>query len=429
MIKNIEALENHGNTKLRPQLLKLADLLLKEIDAYKIVKENVKKEGYKLIVKEKIFSLNSKRIFVVGFGKASLPMAKAIYEKLGNRIEGGIINTPFPGKVDDFKVNVLSHPFPDERTVKYSRELVNFVGELGKDDLLIVLLSGGASALFEIPKGDVSIEEETEIVRTMMNRGADIFELNAIRMALSSVKGGKFLKYAYPVKVISLILSDVIGHPKWVGSGPTYPQSYSIEKIVEKYGLQIKTYDLKVREKLMKDIKKADVHNILLADNRYALEKGKMMGEKMKLKVRVFPDFLKGEPRDAHRRILETMKGDFSLFIFGGETRVNVAKTYGLGGRNQELSLYLAGKMEPNTSFLCMGTDGIDGPTDAAGGIVDDTTYERAENLGIDIGLELRNHNSYGVLKKLGDLIFTGYTGTNLADVCIGLHEKTIKHL
>lgn len=408
MIKNLNSLIRHGNIKLRKYILEIANSTLKRINAYNILKEKIRANDELEIDGERI-EIGNSRIFVVGFGKASIPMAKAILDILGSRIKGGIINSPYPGEIENFKINVLPHPIPDERTVKASMEIIEFVKKLKENDLLIVLISGGASAIFEVPQNGISIWDEGKIVERMLRRGANIFELNKVRIALSRVKGGKFLNYIKS-RCVSLIISDVIGPPEFVGSGPTYPQRYQIDDIVERYDLKLK--------KIENDLCEKSCQNIVLADNTYALNIGKRIAESMDLKAKTFPSFLQGEPKDIFKKILNSLNNSYDVFLFGGETWVNLSNSSGKGGRNQELALYLALEIPENTSFICLGTDGIDGPTDMAGGIVDDTTLSRMK--AINIKKELLNHNSYYVLKKLGDLIHTGYTGTNLADVCIG---------
>ena len=417
MIKNIATLKNHGRKELRGEILSIADSLLHEINARKIVKENVHLENNILKIKDEEYPLDSQRIFVVGFGKAAVPMAQALWDILGNKITAGIINSPFPSRIPLFKINVVPHPFPDKRTVAASQEIIDFVRKLNEEDILLCLISGGASALFEIPIPGISIEEESKIIKLMMRRGADIIELNKVRVALSQVKGGKFLRFVRAKNCISLIISDVIGPPQFVGSGPTYPQKYEIDKLLEKYELHFQIPEYEISE--------SKAENIVLADNTYALEKAFQIAKDKGYEAKIFPEFLRGDPQTLLNKFSRVMeKNTEKILIFGGETTVNVGNALGKGGRNQELALYLAKLLPPYSCFLCMGTDGIDGPTDAAGGIVDDLTLKRAEQMNIDVEKELENHNSYHVLHALKDLIFTGYTGTNLADICIGIRAK-----
>jgi len=388
VIRNIEPLLSQGDREIREILLHISDSLLREIRADRIMEKEVKVEGNSLIIMGNKIALDFRKIFLVGFGKASVPMAREMERILGDRIEEGIVNSPFPAKLERIKVNVASHPLPDEKTVKASQDIVELVKKAGKRDLVIVLVSGGASSLFELPVEGMSIEEEREIVKNAILGGMDIIQLNKLRISLSKVKGGKFLNYIHPAKCISLIISDVIGPPEYVGSGPTYP-----------FGKGSKGCE-----------------NFVLADNRYALEKAREIAEGMGIYAHISPTILQGEPRIISKNIIQELQE--GITIWGGETTVKV-NNGGKGGRNQELALYLAKEIKKKMGFICLGTDGIDGPTDAAGGVVDETTVERAKKLNIDLDYELSIHNSYWILKKLGDLIITGYTGTNLADICI----------
>ena len=411
VIKNKNTLLSHGDKKIRKVLLEIADRTLERIGADKIISENVRIENENLIVKNYSLPLNFEKIIVIGFGKAAVPMAKEMESILGNRITKGMINSPYKAKLNRIEVNLASHPYPDARTLQASQKIIELLEEANENTLVIVLISGGASSLFEIPQR-ISIEEEKEIIEKVMTAGADIIELNKLRIALSKVKGGKLLSYIAPAKCLSLIISDVIGPPKFVGSGPTYPQKYDVSKILKKYGIEInirKNEDLPIH----------GCKNIILADNTYALKMAKSIAEDMGIRARVSHNKLSGEPRYTAKNILREMgKG---LVIWGGETAVKI-QGGGIGGRNQELSLYLAKEMKRHMGFICLGTDGIDGPTDAAGGLVDYTSMERIAEKGIDLDKELMAHNSYAVLKKIDDAIFTGYTNTNLADICIGFH-------
>ncbi len=388
----MEELSSHGDVEIREKLLQIVDFLLNEIRADRIIRRNLKMEGGKLIVKGKKINLDVDRIFVIGFGKASVPMAMEIENILGEMIYAGMINSPYMGNLKRIVVNLASHPYPDEKTLEASEKIIELLKEVGENDLVIVLISGGASSLFEIPKDGVSIEEERRIIMEMMLGGADIIKLNRMRVELSKVKGGGLINYIKPAKCLSLIISDVIGPPEFVGSGPTYSWGRG-----EEY-----------------------CENIVLADNRYALEIAKEIAQNMGMDALLSSTVLEGEPQDMASKIIGEIKNEKGkLMIWGGETSVRVGGD-GKGGRNQELALYLAREINKRMGFICMGTDGIDGPTDAAGGIVDETTLERIREEGIDLEKELQSHNSYFVLKKLRDLIITGYTGTNLADICLG---------
>ena len=373
----------------RDFLLDVGEHILQEMRGDRVIERCVHIERNTLYVCSQSIPLNFRRIYVVGFGKASYHMAQGLYRILGERIYRGMINALYGRSFGKIRVNIVSHPFPDTHTVNASQKILEMVSEAGENDLIICLVSGGASAMFEVPEDGVSIEDIKEKTKNLMKRGANILEINRLRIRLSKVKGGKFLKYIAPAACIGLILSDIPEHPDFVGSGPTYSTGFH-----------------------------GNVKNFVVGDNTQALQIGKNYVESKGIPAKIYPGYLKGEPADIAEKIVELL--DRHAILLGGETEVKLDSGHGIGGRNQELALYIA-KYLKEGAFLCLGTDGIDGPTDAAGALVDATTIERAKKLGIDVNMELRRHNSYTILKKLGDLVFTGHTGTNIADICIGI--------
>ncbi len=364
--------------------------MLEEIRGDRIIERKLRVEGNRLKIENISFNLNFRRIFVIGFGKASGEMALGLEKVLGDRISGGIINTDHPVNLKKIKVNICSHPLPDDLTVKKSMEIVNFLSHMRKTDLVIVLVSGGASALFEIPAKGVTIKDIRETVGNMLSRGYDIKKINDVRIKLSAVKGGRLLRYIYPAEHITLVLSDVIGNPKYVGSGPTYSE---------------------------------DNRYVVIGDNQEARDTAKKVADNLGFDAKNSTIILHGEPKNMAKDIYQELKeSKENVLIWGGETTVDVENSNGIGGRNQELALYLAKFIDgKDICFSCMGTDGIDGPTDVAGGMVDGMTLRRLKNEAISINKILLNHDSYTALKKLGDLIITGPTGTNVADICIGV--------
>ncbi len=392
MINNTATLMTHGNKALRKPLVKLANRLLGEICADNIIRKNIKYDGKNLWVGEERVTLDYENVYVIGFGKAAGEMARAMEEMLGERMAGGYVNTNHRVKLKKIKLNLCSHPLPDENTVKNSKKILELVEKAGERDLIIFLISGGASSLFEIPRDGITLEEGRENVKNMLESGADILEINRERIKLSGVKGGRLLRYVKPASCISLLISDVVNSPEFVGSGPTYGEYEKCK-------------------------------NFVIADNEYGKIKAMKIAMEMGYNAKISSRVLMGEPRDIARILVGEMERE-KITIWGGETTVNVSNSTGKGGRNQELALYLAREIRGrNMAFLCLGTDGIDGNGPAAGGIVDGETMQRIETKGINIEKELRNHNSYGVLKSLGDAILTGATGTNIADICIGIEK------
>lgn len=390
MIKNSNNLASHGIRSLRESCIEILECMLEEIRGDRIIERKLRVEGNRLKIENISFNLNFRRIFVIGFGKASGEMALGLEKVLGDRISGGIINTDHPVNLKKIKVNICSHPLPDDLTVKKSMEIVNFLSHMRKTDLVIVLVSGGASALFEIPAKGVTIKDIRETVGNMLSRGYDIKKINDVRIKLSAVKGGRLLRYIYPAEHITLVLSDVIGNPKYVGSGPTYSE---------------------------------DNRYVVIGDNQEARDTAKKVADNLGFDAKNSTIILHGEPKNMAKDIYQELKeSKENVLIWGGETTVDVENSNGIGGRNQELALYLAKFIDgKDICFSCMGTDGIDGPTDVAGGMVDGMTLRRLKNEAISINKILLNHDSYTALKKLGDLIITGPTGTNVADICIGV--------
>ncbi len=393
MIKNTPSLLAHGNVKLRKKLLEIAEKLLWEIKGDRVIEENIRVEGGKMWIKGHPVDLDFENIYVVGFGKASGEMAQALEKKIGE-IKNGVVNTNHGVKVERVKLNICPHPLPDESTVAHSEEILKIVEEAGENDLIIFLISGGGSALFEIPRDGITIAEEREIVGELLAMGEDVEKINETRILLSKVKGGKLLQYAKPASCISLIISDVISRPKYVASGPTWGDYERCE-------------------------------NFVIADNQYGKRKVKKIAEELGIRAEISPTILRGEPSEIAPRLVEELKKGEEMVIWGGETTVNVGNAHGMGGRNQELALRIAERISgENMAFLCIGTDGIDGPTDAAGGIVDGETMRRINRYDE----EMKEHNSYGILKNLGDAIITGHTGANIADICLGIKSFDYVH-
>ncbi len=395
MIKNFKNLISHGLQDLRVPCLKIVDEFLYEIRADTILGKSLRVDESNLYVRNTPIKLSDK-IYVVGFGKASAEMAAVLEELLGDRIIEGIINTNHPVKLRRIKVNVCSHPLPDEDTVAKSKEIVKLLKHADSNSLLIFLVSGGASSLFEIPGENTTIREIKEVTLKMLEEGRDITEINKVRMEMSAVKGGKLLKHVKTPQRITLVLSDVIGDDRYVGSGPTFQEN--------------------------------DPYYFVLANNDYARRMAASIAQRMGLDTRISENALHGEPKSVAEKIYDEFeKSHIPVLVWGGETSVNVKNSEGFGGRNQELSLYLAKLISgKNMCFVCIGTDGIDGPTDAAGGVVDSLTIQRLADRRVDINAVLNNHDSYHALQILGDLVITGFTGTNLADICIGLNGDTL---
>ncbi|MCD6521871.1 glycerate kinase [Candidatus Calescamantes bacterium] len=408
-----------------------------------VIKENVRLQNDTLMVKNDPFPC--KNLWVVGAGKASAEMGKALEELLGEKIKGGIIVTKDGHGVplSFIEVREASHPIPDERGLKASEDILKFVEKLGEEDTLIVLISGGGSALLPLPQEGLSLEEKQEITRIIMESGANIEELNTVRKHLSRIKGGRLTQSAFPATVITLAISDVIGdYSHLIASGPTVPDpsTYKDAKdILLRRGIweDIPPRSKEIIEKGLKGLlpetpKGGEAfwkrnYYYILASNEIVLESIKDLAEKEGVKTVILSSSIRGEAKEVAKvyvAIAEEIRRfsrpfDTPLLILGGgETTVTV-KGKGKGGRNQEMALAFsieAGKIK-DFYFLCAGTDGTDGPTDAAGAWVDENTYTDALKKGLTPENFLKENDSYHFFKKMDSLLITGPTGTNVMDI------------
>jgi len=435
LIKNFDDLLSHSPPEVidaRRDALSILQEVLEEMDAYKITKFSVKKDGNMLSVRGKKIDLSRfKNVYVVGFGKAGVGMALAIEEILHVK-EGAVISTSHTHQ-DGRKPSVIkvfkgSHPLPSEDNIKATEELLRIVNKAGRNDLLIVLISGGGSSL--LCKPCISLKSMKEVTDRLIKAGCTIEELNTVRKHLSYVKGGQLARMSR-AEVLSLIISDVMGNPVgFIASGPTAPDSTTYmdaKNVLMKYGLWEKMEE--VNEAISRGIKgeieetpeKIDnAMNMIIADNTMACERAREAARRRRYYSEVVSTSISGEAKNAGRDIASYAKISPRMkaaFIFGGETTVNV-KGKGIGGRNQELVMGAIRKIEDERIVIVScGTDGIDGNSDAAGAIGDGTSMKRAKRIGIDADEYLRNNDSYHFFKKLGDLIMTGDTGTNVMDI------------
>jgi len=418
---------------------------VKNANPESIIKKKIICDSNNLCVENVKVNLKSyRRIFVVGAGKASSLMGKGVEEILGDRIEGGIIVTKDSHalSLSWIETREASHPLPDERGKNSAEDILNLAKSLGEKDVLIVLLSGGGSALLPLPAKGISLQEKQEITNALMERGANIEELNIVRKHISQIKGGWLAYYAHPARVVTLSISDVVGNsPSLIASGPTVPDPSTFQEakdVLVKKRLW-KTLPESVRKHLNRGIegkipetpkgkekfwKNTSYH--LLLTNHEVLEWIKEKAEE-NVPAYILTSTLQGEAREIARfyaslaREIREHAQPFSppvLLIAGGEPTVKV-KGKGKGGRNQELVLSFAieAKGIPDVLFLAAGTDGTDGPTDAAGAWASGETYERAKEKNISPERFLEENNSYVFFNKLHSLFFTGPTGTNVMDV------------
>ena len=392
-----------------------------------------------------------KRILVVGGGKAVCPMARAVEEVLGNRLTGGLVVTKYGHSQPLKKIRTIEagHPIPDKFGVEGAEEILRIAAHAGEDDLLIVLLTGGASALLPAPAFGLSLKDKQKASKLLINSGASIDEINTVRKHLSLIKGGHLARTSRPASVLTLIVSDVVGNNlSSIASGPTAPDPSTYADAIR----IIKTYKLagEMPEKAMDILRQGskgvlpetpkpdeaffeNTANIIIADNLSALQAAGKKGRAFGLRPVVLSSSITGNTRETavfFASVLKEIKNSGNpvkppaCVLMGGETTLKVTGK-GLGGRNQEFALALATalKSAPGIYALSAGTDGTDGPTEAAGAYALPDTLQRAQVLGLDPARHPAQNDSYHFFKSVDGLFITGPTGTNVMDMVIGIVE------
>lgn len=431
---------------LRKDALTIFQTALKAADPVEAVRRHLHRDGDWLVAGKKKYRLSAfGDVYVLGAGKASVMMAQAVEKTLGARVRYGFVNTKYGhgGKLKRVRVQEAGHPVPDENGVAGARELVSLARQAGAGDLVLFVISGGASALTPLPAPPITLAEKQQVTQQLLACGANIHEMNTVRKHISLFKGGQLAREAAPATLITLMLSDVIGDSMDViGSGPTVPDESTFGRaweILAGYGL-IEEMPRSVRERLEAGVRGeiaetpkpgdaafAKTQNLIVGSNRMAVDAAAKKAKELGYKPLVLSTFLEGETRDVARvhagiakEILAAGRpvGRPACVISGGETTVTL-RGDGLGGRNQEFAaaaaLYLDGV--EGVVVLSGGTDGTDGPTDAAGAIADGRTVGRLKAKGESLAAMLARNDSYRLFEQIGDLIKTGPTGTNVMDV------------
>jgi hydroxypyruvate reductase len=379
-----------------------------------------------------------RRIFVVGAGKASGTMAAVVEQFLRGRATAGCVNVKDgdTARTRRIELRPAGHPVPDERGFQGAKRIAQICEDAEENDLVICLLSGGASALMPFPSPPVTLAEKQETTKLLLSCGADIHEMNAVRKHLSAIKGGQLARMAAPAHVLSLILSDVVRDDlDVIGSGPTAPDSSTFRSafaVLEKYEIADRV-PARVRERLKNGATETpkgsdplfeNVENIIVGSNQKSLDAAARAAKDLGYKPLILSSTIEGETKDIARmhaaiarqiRVHQQPLRPPACVISGGETTVRMRES-GKGGRNQEFALAAASGIEglEDVLILSAGTDGTDGPTDAAGAVVDGTTATRANS---GLAAALAHHNAYPLLAELGDLVTTGSTGTNVMDL------------
>ncbi|MGD8507001.1 MAG: glycerate kinase [Candidatus Bathyarchaeota archaeon] len=451
-IKNKEQLVKNGETRpnQKARALALASLesALNAVDSKQIIKSRLSLEDSTLQVDGYSFDLRKfQNIYVVGGGKASGPMAEALEQILGNLVTDGLVNVPHDGmnKTGIIKLHEASHPIPDDVGVKGTHQMLRIAEQAKEDDLIICLISGGGSSLMPLPRGEISIADKGKMTEDLLRCGATINEINTVRKHISDFKGGWLAKKAYPATILNLVLSDVVGDPlDFIASGPTVPDSTTFSdatKVLRKYGLW-NGAPAPIRQ-VLSDGEKAlipetpkpwdeafkKVYNVVVGNSRSACLAACEYLRSAGLNTLLLTSVMEGEARHVGV-IFESIAREVFMsgnpvpkpagIVAGGETTVTVAGR-GSGGRNQEIVLAAALGLSglDGVVVASLNTDGIDGPTDAAGAVVDGKTLTSATEMKLNPQEFLTENNSYNFFLELGDLLFTGPTGTNVNDVSV----------
>lgn len=406
-----------------------ADMIIK-----KTIQDNLPYKAVENALSE--FKLKDKdNIYILSIGKAAWTMCKAACDCLDDKIRKGIIITKYghsQGDLEKITIIEAGHPITDENSIKGTEMAIDMANSLSENDILLFLISGGGSALFEKPLGDLTLDEIIDINNQLLLSGADIVEINMIRKRLSAVKAGRFAKIAHPAKVFTIVLSDVLGDRiDSIASGPAAADlttSTEALKVIDKYGIKVPG---KVMDYLSIETPKQieNVETIVTGSVKTLCYSAAKHAESLGYKPYILSTTMNCEAREAGKLIgsiaREINNGKYTLkspcaVIFGGETVVHITGN-GKGGRNQELSLAAANEIEEleDVILFSIGSDGTDGPTDAAGGIVDGRTKGILLEKGIKIEDALQNNDSYNALKAANALVITGPTGTNVNDLTV----------
>ncbi len=438
------------NEELRKDARELFDQAIKEADPRKCVLEHLELKGERLRVGGESFNLSDfKSVYVVAFGKAASAMAAALEELLGERITEGIVvsNARSERAFRKMDFHLSSHPVPDEKSVEAAKKVVSLLEKSGEKDLVIFLISGGGSSILAMPSEGLTIEDKRAATQRLMLRGVDTYGLNTVRKKMSQIKGGGLLKKALPSQAITLILSDVVGDRlEFIASGPTVPDTTTYQdawRVIEALELEHKipprvvVHLEKGRKKSVsptmdrEQYERSGATTIVVGNNHKAIVSMEKMAKKMGYNTLFLSSQISGEAREV-AKVLAGISFDIKRFgrpvkkpaciLFGGETTVNVMGR-GRGGRNTETALSFCFEITGSKGIvgLFAGTDGIDGPTDAAGAICDGQSRLVARSMGISARDHLADNDSYSFFETLGDLIKTGSTGTNVMDVGVVL--------
>lgn len=430
----------------RSQIVSVLQAALGAVDPAAAVRRFVQRQGDRLIVDGQVYDLREiDRIYVVGAGKADAPMAVAIEELLGDRITAGAVNVKYEHVLPTGRIALTEagHPIPDDAGVAGSRRIAELLARAGENDLVLCLISGGGSALMTLPVEGVTLGDMQGLTDALLRAGANIVEINTIRKHLDQLKGGKLARLAAPARVVSLILSDVVGNPlDSIASGPTVPDTSTFAdawnvlrrfELLGKIPASIEHYLQRGAAGEIEDNPRAGspvfdgARNVIVASNGLAAEAAQQAASALGMNTLLLSTYVQGEASQV-AKVLAAIAQEIrasgrpvtrpACVIAGGETTVTV-RGNGKGGRNQEMALAAALAIQglEDVSIVCLATDGTDGPTDASGALAEGDTVARGRALGLDAWAHLHNNDAYPYFAALGDLLLTGPTHTNVNDL------------
>lgn len=445
---NFDGISGHGNVRLRKKAVDILQYALMASNPYYAVKKLIRLEGNVLFIRD--FSINLQkfeRIFILGAGKATGLIAQALEEILGERVTDGLVVLRHGDqtRLNHTQIMFGAHPIPDVHGYEGAKRMLEMAQEFGDQDLVFAGISGGSSALLPLPVEGITLQEKQLVNQLLLGCGADIKEINAVRKHLSRIKGGWLAKAIFPATLINLTVSDVVGNPLDYITDPTVADTSTFEdarKVITQYNLwpslpESVTAYLKnsgAGQETPKDFSGEPIHTFILTDGEAACLGAAERAAQLGFSPMILSTMVKGEAKDCGTMFAAIAK-EVALYqrpihapcaiLAGGENTVTIQSCKGTGGPNQEFSLSASLDISgfENILIAAIDTDGIDGSTKAAGGMVDGLTVKTAEEKGLDIPIALRDHNSFTILQKLDDIVFTGYTGTNVNDLKLILVE------
>ena len=444
-LQNAAELLSHGNRELRKAALDIIEYALARADPYKATRALVELQDDTLAVGDLRFGLNpDRRIFLVGAGKATFPIARALEDILGDRITNGVIVCKYgqPGTLSRTKLHLAGHPIPDESGWKASHQALALARQIRPGDIVFGCVTGGSSALLPLPVEGITLEDKKAVNKLLLTCGANIIEINAVRKHLSRIKGGRLAKAIHPqAHLINLTVSDVIGDPLDYITDPTVADTSTFgdaRATLTKYDLWDKVPAsvagfLKTAGPEQETPKEADLadhnrHDFVIVKGDAACEGAAAKARALGFNTMILSTMLEGESKELGRTFAavarEILRNHRPLtppcvMIGGGETTVKIDRQAGAGGPNQEFACSASLEIDAigNVVIVGLDTDGTDGPTDVAGAVVDNMTVSRARAEGVDLFAGLKQHDVTPAFQKLGDAIDTGATGTNVNDL------------